>query len=320
VRKCFCFSLLSTSFFLLTSFWGFYGHKRINRQAVFCLPQPLILYYKKNLAYIEAASVNPDKRRVMVVGEEARHYIDIDTYGDSARLILPKYWTQAVQKFGESKLKENGIVPWHISSMYQRLRDAFAIKDGVMVLKLSAELGHYIADAHVPLHTTENYNGQLTNQHGIHGFWESRLPELFSKDYNFWVGKAKYIDDPQQAAWDAVWSAHALVDEVLHKEKSLTDSLSIPKYSFEQRGQQIVKVYSREFADAYHQALNGMIEEQMQKAIFCISSFWYSAWIDAGQPDVKLMETDMTETERKEKLDILKAEQNEVKIKSREEN
>lgn len=256
----------------------------------------------------------------MVVVEEARHYIDIDTYGDSARLILPKYWTQAVQKFGESKLKENGIVPWHISSMYQRLRDAFAIKDGVMVLKLSAELGHYIADAHVPLHTTENYNGQLTNQHGIHGFWESRLPELFSKDYNFWVGKAKYIDDPQQAAWDAVWSAHALVDEVLHKEKILTDSLSIPKYSFEQRGQQIVKVYSREFADAYHKALNGMIEEQMQKAIFCISSFWYSAWIDAGQPDVKLMETDMTETERKEKLDILKAEQNEVKIKSREEN
>ena len=45
-------------------------------------------------------------------------------------------------------------------------------------------------------HTTENYNGQFTNQKGIHGFWESRIPELFYDEYDFITGKAKYIDYP----------------------------------------------------------------------------------------------------------------------------
>ena len=66
---------------------------------------------------------------------------------------------------------------------------AFIEKDSDKILKYSADLGHYIADAYVPLHTTENYNGQLTGQKGIHAFWESRLPELFSEDYNYLVDK-----------------------------------------------------------------------------------------------------------------------------------
>ena len=100
-------------------------------------------------------------------------------------------------------------------------RDAFMLRDPDLILKRSADLGHYIADAHVPLHTTENYNGLLTNQEGIHAFWESRLPELFSDDFNFFVGKASYISNPQLAAWKAIQTSHLAVDSVLTMERAV---------------------------------------------------------------------------------------------------
>jgi hypothetical protein len=39
--------------------------------------------------------------------------------------------------------------------------------------------------------------GNLTNQVGIHGFWESRLPELFYEQYDFYVGPATYLPNVQ---------------------------------------------------------------------------------------------------------------------------
>lgn len=186
--------------FLLFSNWGFFAHERINRLAVFTLPPEMIGFYKKNIRYITEASVNPDRRRFSSVDEAPRHYIDLDHYGDSALYKMPRYWQAAVQKYSEDTLKAYGIVPWHINRMYYSLKEAFLIRDPERILKISAELGHYIADAHVPLHTTENYNGQLTGQEGIHAFWESRLPELFSDDFDYFVGKAEYISNPQAAA------------------------------------------------------------------------------------------------------------------------
>ena len=41
---------------------------------------------------------------------------------------------------------------------------------------LRADLGHYLADAHVPLHTG-NYSSQRTNQTGIHALWETHNVE-----------------------------------------------------------------------------------------------------------------------------------------------
>ncbi|MFN9502560.1 MAG: zinc dependent phospholipase C family protein [Chryseotalea sp.] len=317
MKRLFLLSLSFSSIFIFGGFWGFFGHKTINNHAVYCLPMPLTAFYKKNQTYLKEASVNPDKRRMLVVGEEARHYIDLDRYGDSAKTALPVYWNKAVEKYGEDVLQENGIVPWHIYAQYNKLRDAFILKDAKTVLRISADLGHYLADAHVPLHTTSNYNGQLTNQHGIHAFWESRLPEIFSVGYTYWTGKATYVADPQNKAWEIVWDTHALVDSVLLIEAELTATFAGAKFSFEQRGQQLVKVYSREFANAYHCRLNGMVENQMKKAIHTIASFWYSAWIDAGQPDVNTMIPNMSDEERKEKTELLKLERGNTKFVSR---
>ncbi|WP_245869828.1 zinc dependent phospholipase C family protein [Pedobacter ginsengisoli] len=109
---------------------------------------------------------------------------------------IPRKWDDAVQKYGRDRLAKNSILPWQIQRSYYKLVNAFKAKDSLKILIYSAYLGHYIADAHVPLHTTQNHNGQLTNQVGIHAFWESRLPELFLQDYNYLVGQARYIENP----------------------------------------------------------------------------------------------------------------------------
>ena len=303
----------------LFSGWGFYSHQRINRLAVFALPPDMVGFYKHNITYITEAAINPDKRRFTVVDEAPRHYLDIDHYGDSAFFKVPRNWKDAVIKYTEDTLKAYGIIPWHINVMYYRLKDAMAVRDPERILKLSADLGHYIADAHVPLHTTENYNGQLTGQEGIHAFWESRLPELFSDQYNFFVGKAQYISNPQQAAWNAIEQSHAAVDSVLLIEKRLSVVFADRKYSFETKGRQTVKVFSQEYSNAYHKALRNMVEQRMKAAIRMTADFWYTAWIDAGQPELNsLSHTKPTDEELARRREDL-AEMKRLNVRSHEE-
>jgi hypothetical protein len=267
--------------------WGFFAHQRINRLAVFTLPVEMMGFYKKNIGYITEASVNPDRRRYTVVDEAPKHYLDLDHYGDSALLKMPRYWNAATTRYTEDTLQAYGVLPWHIQRMYLQLKDAFMVKDPRRILRVSAELGHYLADAHVPLHTTENYNGQLTGQEGIHAFWESRLPELFSEDYDFFVDKAVYLSNTQLAAWDAISASHLALDSVLLFEKALAEKFKEKKYTFETKGKQTVKVYAEEYATAYHKLLDGMVERRMRAAIKCIGNFWFTAWVDAGQPDLR---------------------------------
>jgi len=195
--------------------WGFWAHQRINRQAIFILPPELLIFYKNNIGFITAQSVAPDKRRYAVKNEAPRHYIDLDHYGNYPYNEMPRNWKEAVAKFSEDTLNAYGIGPWHISRMAFRLTQAFKEKDLDRILKLSAEIGHYFADSHVPLHNTENYNGQLTGQKGIHGFWESRLPELFGEEYNYFVGRAEYMPDINASIWQIVLESSLAVDSVL---------------------------------------------------------------------------------------------------------
>ncbi|MDX5348794.1 MAG: zinc dependent phospholipase C family protein [Hymenobacteraceae bacterium] len=275
---------------LLAQCWGFFAHQRINRLAVFTLPPEMIGFYKKHIRYITENAVNPDKRRYAVNYEAPRHYIDIDVYGDSAIYTMPRYWSDAVAKYTEDTLQAYGIVPWHINRMKYQLTEAFRARDTDRILRLSTEMGHYISDACVPLHTTVNYNGQLTGQHGIHGLWESRLPEVFAQQYDFFVGPPAYLSNPQLRAWDAVTRSHLALDSVLKFERELTQQYQPDKkYSFEVRGNTNTRVYSREFSEDYHQKLNGQVERQMRYAINLVASYWYTCWVDAGQPDLENM-------------------------------
>lgn len=361
--------------------WGFWGHRRINRMAVFTLPPEMIGFYKKNIEYITEHAVDPDKRRYATRHEAVRHYIDADHWGEYPFPALPRDWNDALMKFTEvglvtmagdtlllsrdtvalngdtgqevfvalhmgdyrvaanydrayrgffiknilpqyyedewvvdcdslcalfgitpgsldcqsafavDRLSEYGILPYHLLAMQRRLTEAFRQKDEARILRLSAEMGHYIGDGNVPLHTTENYNGQMTNQVGIHAFWESRIPELFAdKTFDYFVGKAEYISRPKEYFWNMVLASHALVDSVLSIERQLSIDFPADKqYCYEERLGQTIRTQCEDYAAAYNERLSGMVEARLRSSIQAIGSSWYTAWADAGQPDLRAL-------------------------------
>lgn len=277
--------LLSQSVFC----WGFYAHKKINYYAVFLLPPEMMVLYKPNIDFITEHAVDPDKRRYAVPEEGPRHFIDIDHYGKYPYDSLPRKWNDAVAKYSKDSLEAYGIVPWWLQTMLRRLTDAFKEKNQAKILRYSAEIGHYMADAHVPLHTNSNHDGQFTDQKGIHGFWESRIPELLAdKEWDFFIGKAEYIKNPADFIWKRVLESGAAADTVLKYEKELSKNFPPDqKFSFEERNGITIRQYSSAFSKKYNDLLKGMIERRMRQSIYAVASFWYTAWVNAGQPDLK---------------------------------
>lgn len=259
--------------------------------------------------YIKEHAVDADKRRYSDTAEAPKHFIDADRYGKDPFESIPEKWADAESKFTASLLIENGILPWQIERTYYSLVKAFRERDSIRILRLSADLGHYVSDAHVPLHTSENYNGQLSGQTGIHGFWESRLPELFSTEYDFITGPAKYLENPLKEAWKIVRYSHSFLDSTLLVEARLNKSMASDlKFSFSERKDRVERQYSKEYARAYHTALKGMVENQMRASVLMTGSYWFSAWVDAGQPQLRnftgkeISQEEKLTAERAEKL------------------
>jgi hypothetical protein len=302
------FSFLLAGIYSTSFCWGFYAHRQINYYAVFLLPPEMLVLYKPCISFLSEHAVDPDKRRYALAAEGGRHFIDMDHYGRYPFDSLPRQWMAAAARYSEDSLRAHGIVPWWIEIMLMRLTNAFKEKDQTKILKLSAEIGHYIADAHVPLHTCSNHNGQLTHQQGIHAFWESRVPELLAeKEWDFFIGHAVYIDKPLEFIWNRVLESAAAADTVLLMERKLNEHYpSSQKFSFEVRNGVTIRQYSTGYSVAYNKMLNNMIERRMRESIFAVASFWYTAWVNAGQPDLRtLTKKVFSENDRKgfEELD-----------------
>ena len=354
--------------------WGFFGHRKINRMAVFTLPPEMLVFYKKNVDWLTEHAVDPDMRRYASKFEAPRHFLDLDRYGEPPFEELPRIWPDALMQYfqyfyvnergdtlrlvttpiteksdsvafnprifkGEKAgvgrkdfrrffnqnilshyyddekwsvpcdslanllggvrlncqaifvvdtFSQHGILPYNLEQMMKRLTDAFIVRDEKRILHYSADIGHYIADAHVPLHTSMNYNGQMTGQDGLHAFWESRLPELYAEEqYDFWVGQASFIEKPKDYFWKIVLDSHALVDNVIGIERSLRKQFP-PDHQMcnEYRNNAFVKTQCEDFAQAYHERMGGMVEDRMQGASRSVGSAWYTAWVLAGQPDL----------------------------------
>lgn len=271
--------------------FGFAAHRKINRMAVFTLPPEMIGFFKHHIEYITERSIDPDRRAHAVVGEAQRHYIDIDHFGENPFKVMPRRWSDAVEKFSEDTLQLYGILPWHVDVMMRRLTQAFQDEDVDRILYNATHLGHYISDLCTPLHTTKYYNGRTPQQRGIHALWESRLVELYADSYNYFVGRAEYIASPLDRAWELVEESHAKVDTIYLVFDSLMVNLpSDVIFAHEMRGQSTQRTFSRVFSHAMHGAMNDMVERQMQRAVKSVGDFWYTAWVNAGQPDLYKLE------------------------------
>ncbi len=64
-------------------------------------------------------------------------------------------------------------------------------------------------------------------------------------------------------------------------------------------GKKYVKDYSESYAKAYQRMLNKMVERRLRSSILSVGSYWYSAWVNAGQPDLdKLIKQPLSNIEK----------------------
>lgn len=285
------FSVVCIAFISIS--WGIFGHNHINNAAVMALPKPLQVFFYNHIDFITQESTIPDTRKYALrdKAEHPRHFIDVENFGtlDS----IPRSFDVAKKKYDDKFLDKNGILPWYIKDIMAKLTKAFKEKRKAEILFLAADLGHYIGDANMPLHTSANHAGQLTNQPGIHALWESSIPEIFGKNYNFHTQDAQYVDDVEKATWDMIRDSHSLVQPLLVTDKKLRETFTQDKiFVLDEKGN-ITKgmygdlIFTLEYKTKLHQALDNMVENQMKKAIVTTSNFWYTAWVNAGKPNLE---------------------------------
>jgi hypothetical protein len=257
--------------------------------AVYQLPKSLQPFFYFNLVAIVKASVRPDQRRNTDSTEAPKHFIDLEMYGDSAAWNMPQHWNDAVARYSMDTLEKYGYLPYWIVAMQEKLTAAFRNGKADSVLFYATDLAHYIGDANVPLHTSVNYDGQLTNQKGLHALWESTIPELELKDYNLYSRhRAKYIRDKEAAIWNSIRQAHQLLPQLFLQEREASNSFTdTTKFRTQLRNGKESKTYTAAFARAYGKLLDPTINAQLLNSSNLIADFWYTAWVDAGRPSVR---------------------------------
>ena len=267
--------------------WGFWAHRKINHYAVLSLPGEMRPFFEANIDTIREHAIDPDQRRFVDKSEGPTHFLDADRYGAYPFDALPKNYEAAVKKFGKDTVDGNGTVPWRIAEFTAKLVQAMKEKNKKEILFYTANLGHYIADAHVPLHATENYDGQLSNQKGLHSRWESKIPELYGEKYQFGLEPIELIDDPLKEAFSIVLESYRLVDSVLALDLKAKEGIPDAElFKTRKRGDRVEYEYSEQYYQRYNAMLNGMVERRLHQSIGRVASYWNYAWVKAGKPDL----------------------------------
>jgi len=268
--------------------WGFLVHRTINQVAIYQLPKAMRPFFYENKDSIARNAPRPDQRRSTDTTEFPKHFVDLEAFGDSAGWKMPVKWEDALKQYGKDSLRKYGFLPYVVADVQSKLTNAFRLRNKDSIIFYATDLGHYIGDAHVPLHTSINYDGQLTNQRGIHDLWETSVPEAVLDQYSFYNGhEAKYLSSTEQAIWETIRSSHALLNEMFAAEKEVSKNFTdSTKYFKEVRWGRERRFYTKAFAIEYNKRLSASINQQLLHSANQIADFWYTAWVDAGRPDL----------------------------------
>ena len=275
--------------------WGFFGHRAITQVAVYQLPASMQAFYYRHLPELVRLCTAPDERRSADKAEASRHYIDMDHYSEENPFAkVPREYDAAQDKFSADTLRKYGTVPWTVIETKNKLVSAFSERDTANIILYSAELAHYVEDAFVPLHTTVNYDGQLTGQTGLHSLWESQLPERFIQTYKLDAPDgqdAKVLKNPLEAIWVVVQNSYGFLTATFDLEAKASKGFTPQtKYTYSHRFGKTQRRYSDAFADEYNKLVGGQVDYRMRTAAPMVASFWWTAWQEAGHPDLdKLM-------------------------------
>ena len=198
--------------------WGFTAHRLVGRKAIGTLPDPLRRVFAANADYVVERCIDPDLERAGP--SDPGHFLDLDAFGAYPFADIGRTEAEHLARFGREAAAK-GRLPWHIEEVYRGLVEAFRARDLPRALQAAGTLSHLIADAHVPLHATDNYDGQLTGQRGVHARWESDLVERNRRQLEAATqpAAAQHVADPVALAFQALRESYLHSLEVLASDR-----------------------------------------------------------------------------------------------------
>lgn len=266
------------------SAWGFAAHQFIMRRAIELLPPEIKPFFEQRREEVVVRVKDPDLWRTVGWPDDPNHFMDFGAkeYGDYPFTALPRDHTKALEKFGHATLTRNGRLPWRYAEVFGSLRrgfEGFARTSGFAadeVVLFSGVAAHYIQDAHQPLHASENYDGQLTGQRGIHARFETELFERFQDRLAFAPPSMPPIRSPDEVAWTVLLDSYQQVEGLLRADKAATDALEF---------------YDDRYYERLFKATQPLLTRQISRAIAATAATITGAWIEAGRPAVGAMKS-----------------------------
>ena len=269
-------TLLKTRIFLPIIFisaflflgWGYVGHGIINYRTILsALPE--MEFFDTWADSLEAHASDADARKSWDPDEGPKHYIDIDNYPEFiATGTIPQNFDSLVAIHGYSFVLDQGILPWAILKTADSIQAAFENNDMHKAMLLSADLGHYIADSHMPLHITRNYNGQYTNQTGVHSRYESTLIGNFQSQIIYDGDSLQYVENLSDFVFNMIYENYQYVDSVLYAD-SVAEAYA---------GNHNSTTYYNKFWELAKNFTIGLFKS----ASYRIACVIYTEWINAG--------------------------------------
>ena len=294
----YCFFAIEIfSLLLLISSWGFVPHRHLHAKAWSALPVQLRHALGNDPTPLISRATDADSRKHTDSLESPRHFIDLDDAATEGLQLWGQNWADAkrvlIQRDSSLSSKRYGILPWQLEWSYKQLVNSWSPKDSTepdldRVIRAAADLGHYLSDAHVPLHTSGNYDGQRTGQRGIHALWETHAVEwlLYRRDLKA-CGKIDALSmpyDPVWTPWEVIQESHALVPEILAAERTWTALCAKRGQGFQRRGRTMHLAPTSSSLAIWDSLTNGHTWPRYCIAAQRIAAAWHSAWLDAGRP------------------------------------
>lgn len=257
--------------------WGAAAHRFIMIRAIELLPDDIKPFFHANADELVLRSTDPDLWRSIGWEDDPNHFIDFGApeFGPYPFRALPREYGAALEKFGIGTLKKNGMLPWRFAEEFGNLRRALegfaqnARYAPANTVLFTAVAGHYIQDAHQPLHATINYDGQMTGQAGLHSRFESDLFERFQARLAIHPAAQPPIADARDAAFDALLASYKLVDPLLAADKAAIGSKD---------------TYDDEYYEKFFAAVKPILEQRLTESIEKTAALMTGAWQAAGRP------------------------------------
>ena len=264
--------------------WGLDVHRWITRLAIEGLPADIRPFFLARIDFIAEHSVDPDMWRIVGLkttrgDEDPNHFLDIDGLDEPRPFKgVPRDWDAYVKRYGEERANRMGRLPWRVEEIYrllvQRFQDVaknpnapgYGLENAAY---LSAVLAHYVEDAHQPFHGVVSYDGQATNQRGIHSRFETELPLRHRAVLRLTPVKIRPISDVKAFIFEQLVEGESLVTGILDADRA--------------------SAAGREFYDdAYYASFfkgsRAVLERRLSEAASGVASVIVAAWTEGGKP------------------------------------